>query len=106
MTIQKETTMNIKDLTGDARITLTIKADFFDDGNPDARDGVEHSIRFNIEDPGLSMANGRKAAWGAGEDLGLRLGELAKSMKDYLCDFDESIIDGFCNGIGIFPNEQ
>ena len=95
-----------KDLTGDARITLTIKADFFDDGNLDARDGVEHSIRFNIKDPGLSMANGRKQAWGAGEDLGMRLGELAKSMKDYLCDFDENIIDGFCNGIGIFPNEQ
>lgn len=95
-----------KYLRGDARITLTIKADFFDDRNPDARDGLEHSIRFNIEDPDLSMKNGREEAWGAGESLGHKLGQLAKSMKGYLCDFDKNVIVGFCNGIEIFPEDE
>lgn len=92
-------------LKGDVRITLSIKADFFEESDLDARDGMEHSIRFNIKNPGLSIMNGRKEM-GAGEQFGYFIGRLAKEMSDCLCDFDESVIDGFCNGINIFPEEE
>ena len=67
---------------------------------------MEHSIRFDIEDPARSMANGRKEAYGAGEHLGYQLGRLAKNLSYYLTDFDKNVIDGFCNGIDIFPEDQ
>ena len=97
---------DLYNLKGTARVTLSIKVDFFDDGNLDARDGMEHSIRFDIRDPNLSLSNGRKDAWGAGESFGYQVGRLAKQMSDYLTDFDGSVIDGFCNGANVFLDEE
>ena len=94
--------MKQEKLTGHAIVTVSIKADFFDDDNLDARDGVQHSIRFTIDDPGLSMKNGRKQTWGPGFDLGFQLGKLSLALKDYICDFDGSdgVTTGFANGSG------
>ena len=81
-------------------ITLTMKAEFLEKSSnlSGGTDSLEHTIKFNIKEPGVAKRHGRKETMTAGEQFGFHMGQLAHVISGFLCDFDPDVSNGFING--------